>query len=114
MIINFTILCQRGMSTYNNIEAVHKVVNFMRFQLKHPEYVVLVLHPIQETPLKRTCKYFGVFRVIPTGFRCFGWKISFRPLYFFICNFKDLRLMLLSSSVFRFFFSLSLSLSFLE
>ena len=40
-----------------------KVVNSVLFRPEHPEYVVSVLHPVQETPLKRTCKYFGRFGV---------------------------------------------------
>ena len=36
-----------------------KIVNSVSFQ---PEYAILVLHPVQEIQLKRTCKYFGVFR----------------------------------------------------
>ena len=41
-----------------------KVVNSVPFRLEHPEYIVPVLYPIQETPLKRTCKYFGVSDIL--------------------------------------------------
>ena len=33
----------------------HKVVNFVPFRLKNLKYFIPVLHPIQETLLKRTC-----------------------------------------------------------
>ena len=52
-----------------------KVVNFMLFWLEHPEYTVSILHPIQEIPLKRTCKYFRVFRTF--------WGVSGMSKFFF-------------------------------
>ena len=58
------------------------------FSCSDPEYVVTVLHSVQKTPLKRTCKYFEMFRSFRSVSAVF-WDVSRMSnfLYFLRINF---------------------------